>query len=191
MIRDIAITRDEDIKILSSLIGQKFLYYEYGEERKFGLKIFQGKINMRLHFSNIHFNLNNNEYEPEGRDNELAWFYLSDINSEKSFKPYAGSFIVPINVNDIVTGVEIIRENVKIIDKDSNEVLEDNKADSAIIIRTENNIYMFYRQYIFDEQIKVVNHDNFEEVYPLEKAKRDWDNDQEYLDVITREIIKL
>ena len=191
MIRDIAITRDEDIKILRSLIGQKFLYYEYGEERISDLHIFQGKINMRLHFSNIHFNLNNSEYEPEGRDNELAWFYLSDINSEKSFKPYVGSYIVPVNVNDIVTGVEIIRENVKIIDKDSNEVIEDNKADSAIIIRTENNIYMFYREYIFDEQIKVVNHDNFENVYPLEKAKEHWDNEQENLDVITRERIKL
>ena len=191
MIKYTAVIKEEDKKILSSIKGQKFLYYEYGQTCDYDEVIFEAEGNMRFHFTNITFDLNNKEYESLERDNDLACFFIDKINSPQSFKPYGEGIIANTKVNEIVSSIEIIQEHSLMYDKKTNELIEDFTADHAIIIRTENNVYMFYRDYIFDEVIQVVNHDNFEEVYPLEKAKRDWNNDQEDFDVITREIIKL
>ena len=191
MIKYTAIINSNDKNLLSRFKGQKFFYYEYGQTWDFGEVIFEAEGNMRFHFTNITFDLNNKEYEPKGRDNDLACFFIDKINSPQSFKPYGEGIIANTKVNDIVLGVEIIQEHALMYDKKTKELVEDFTADHAIIIRTENNVYMFYRDYIFDEVIKVVNHDNLEEVYPLERTKIDWDNDQEYLDVVTRERIKL
>ena len=191
MIKFLATINNDDKKLLNSLKGQKFICYEYGQTEDSEEVILETEGNMRFHFENVTFDLNNKEYEPKDRNNDLAWFFIDEINSSNTFKPYGEGKVAKTIVNDVVSSVEVIQEHALMYDKTTKELVEDFTADHAIIIKTYSNVYMFYRTYIFDEFIHVVNHDNFEKVYPLEKAKIDWDNDQEYLDVVTREIISL
>ncbi len=171
------------LNAFKNLIDKKFISYEYGSgEEEFN----RAYGNIRLNFEDYNLDICNIEKTVNifGEDDDISFFECSVSNQD--FKPYIDEDITKTTVNETITEISIVEDEI-IINKDENHIF----FDQAIIIKTKNNIYMFSRDWQYSELITISNNDNYDTIYPIKKAKADWNNFGEYDIIVNRRTINI
>ncbi len=174
---------DDIIKILQDSIGKVFTSFEYGAgEAKFS----RAYGNVRLNFTGVSLDVSNIEETVNvfGETDDISSFKC--VVSKHKFVPYIEEDTVKTDVNEIVTGIEIVEDTININGGEQIIIF-----DQAIIVKTEKSIYMFSRDWQYSELITVSNTEDYDSVYSLNKVKSDWNNFGEYRVTVKRNKIKV
>lgn len=153
----------EDMKkLLNDMIGKHFHTYECTKDDKFN----RTYGNIRLYLDELTLEITNEEHpaiffdEPE----DISYFECLSDDPNQEFKPYAIEKTGKYPVNKLVTGVEIINDQ---IDVGNGKYLF--SFDQAIIIHLGNEILMLARDIWFSEIIGIRDNDDYESYCPIAK----------------------
>lgn len=153
----------EDMKkLLKDMIGKRFLSYECVWEEKY--KRTYG--NVRLYLEGYTLEVTNEEHPATffGTTEDISYFECLIDDPNQAFKPYAIEETGKYPVNKLVTGVEIINDQ---IDVGNGKYLF--SFDQAIIIHLGNEILMLARDIWFSEIIGIRDNDDYESYCPIAK----------------------
>lgn len=151
----------EDMKkLLNDMIGKHFHTYECTKDDKFN----RTYGNIRLYLDELTLEITNEEHpaiffdEPE----DISYFECHKVDSSKLFEPDLVSEVKKYPVNKLVTGVEIIKDQI-----DVGNGQYSFSFDQAIIIHMDKDILMLSRDVWFSELIKITANDEYDELCPI------------------------
>ena len=163
---------DEERALLKSLKNKKFLSFEFGNFNREQDRII---LKVRLNFEGLSFELyNTEEYVPYfGEEEDFSKLWLRKVDNKTPFDTQCEQMkeVRTVTVNDEVTSVEICEDVIRTVNEKDETEFDDAKLDKALIIRTKNNAYMFYTDWVCGEEICFCNHDDYEKCYPSEDIK--------------------
>lgn len=160
----------EMLSILKSTVGQSLLYYERAKEdddrSTYG--------NLRLYFSKSVVDLENEVKEFSDVGEELSCFSCKLVTDGSPYKPFVITGTEAVQINAIVTGIEIISDEVTI---NNGEAVMD--FDSALVFKTDAGDYVFARTEWFSELILLAHNERYDTLFPVRDVMESWENDGE------------
>ena len=72
-------------------------------------------------------------------------------------------------IDEKIQSVEIVNDEINVNDGEYEITI-----DQALIIRTKDNVYSFYKDWMYSEVINIAVDRNYETVYDIEKVEYDW-----------------
>ena len=181
----------EERELLKSVKNKKFLSFEFGD-------FFHGasRVNdkIRFNFEDISFELHNSEETVTyfGEDEEFSLLWLLKVDNTKPFVSYCSTDTIrKVDVNDVVTSIEICEDIIKTVSQNNETDFDNVKLDKALIIRTKSNVYMFYTDWVCGEEIFFCNHDDYEKCYPSEDLKESFGSETGYNVTLERKRVTL
>ena len=156
--------------LLKKLKNSKFISYECAK-------------NHGSAYGNLRINTDNGSIEITNIEKTMPFFDIEeDVTSFEceisdpcaEFKPYCIEPFESFEVGEIITGIEIINDEINVNDGEY-EI----SFDQAIIIRTEKQTIMFSRDIWFSEVITIFDNDNYDAFFPVEQAIDAWSEDGE------------
>lgn len=72
-------------------------------------------------------------------------------------------------IDEKIQSVEIVNDEINVNDGEYEITI-----DQALIIRTRDNVYSFYKDWMYSEVINIAVDRNNETVYDVEKVKYEW-----------------
>ena len=177
------------IQMLKSIVGKQFLSFEMDssvEGQSYG--------SARLSFDNTAILLKNEEEEIAMFENEdvpyeeASKFACSISDFELTFLPGIADVAVKKHeIDEIVTGVEIISDTIKSIEHDIDIII-----DMAVVIKTEKHTYTFSKSHVWFDEVIYVNIDkDIEDICPVLSDLSVWNNDGEWDVKIERSVRKI
>ena len=160
------------INILSSIKGDIFVNYECDLEERW-----------KRTYGYLRINTNNKKIDVSNQQKSLYMFNeIEDVscfeifdNSDKTLKEefnlidnYSPK---SFEIKEIINRIYIISETVE----KNNEKTE---FDMGFMIETDKHKYYFTKENWFDEFIYINVDRKYEDIYPIEKDKRDWTSDK-------------
>lgn len=122
---------------------------------------------------------------------EFAFFECEEASASQDFFPLiSNTEVITINIDAPIQSVSIVRDTVSINDRNGDFAIT---FDMAIDIKTDRGRYILSKGWFFDEDIFVDKDRSFDEIYPVEKVRSDWyDEDLSPMTVdVKREVIEL
>lgn len=114
-------------------------------------------------------------------EEDIAVFTCESVDKNSIFTPCeigASSHIYL--VGEKIKSVEVVNDTICIDDGEYEITM-----DQALIIKTNENVYSFYKDWMFSEIINVQADRNNPVIYDVENVKADWDDDgQSKVDII-------
>ena len=156
--------------LLKKLKSSKFISYECAK-------------NHSSAYGNLRINTDNGSIEITNIEKTMPFFDIEEdvtsfeceiSDSYAEFKPYCIEPFEAFEVGEIITGIEIINDEINVNDGEY-EI----SFDQAIIIRTEKQTIMFSRDIWFSEVITIFDNDNYDAFFPVEQAIDAWSEDGE------------
>ena len=147
-------------KLLKDMIGKHFLAYECAKDDKFN----RTYGNIRLYLDELTLEITNEEHPTTffGTTEDISYFECLIDDPSQAFKPYAIEKTGKYPVNKLVTGVEIINDQI-----DVGNGQYSFSFDQAIIIHMDKDILMLSRDVWFSELIKITANDEYDELCPI------------------------
>ena len=151
--------------LLKKLKSSKFISYECAK-------------NHSSAYGNLRINTDNGSIEITNIEKTMPFFDIEEdvtsfeceiSDSYAEFKPYCIEPFEAFEVGEIITGIEIINDEINVNDGEY-EI----SFDQAIIIRTEKQTIMFSRDIWFLEVITIFDNDNYDEFFSVEQAIEAW-----------------
>lgn len=176
---------NEIIDLLHKQIGSVLLSYEYGSgDSKFS----RAYGNVRICFEKMAVELTNIEHPTPFFDDieDMSGFSGNIVDSFSPFKTYLDEESNTTIINESIVKIEIIEDTI-----DINNGAYQIRFDEALIIKTEQNSYTFFRDWQFSEIIHFAKNENYCKLYPIQKIIENWNNDGEYNISVTRRTIPL
>ena len=96
------------------------------------------------------------------------------MNPQEAFVPYVVTEPAVKEVNQIITGIELINDTINVNDGEY-EI----SFDEAIIIHMDTDILMLARDTWFSEIISIRDNDNYNQIFPVDEVKEEWSNEGE------------
>ena len=167
------------IEVLSSMKGKTFVSYEcdegHGFPRAYG--------NFRINLDDYSIDVSN---EIQGLsffdiEEDVAVFSCKKVDSNTPFEPGVIGDTRTVFIEETIESVEIITDEIN-VNKGDYEIV----FDTALIIKTEYQTIMFSKDVWFSEVINISDNDDYDNVYPIDAVKEDWNNDGDYEVTIKR-----
>lgn len=177
------------INMISSLIGKVFINYECDLEEKWNRTY--GYLRINTNDESIDISNEQDSVILFGEKEDVACFkcFISGENTLKeSFDLIDEYEAKQISVGEVINSISIISEKVKITENNTTDEME---FDMAIIIKTDKHNYTISREEWFSELIYINVDKEFNDIYPIEKDKEDWSNDEDRKVEIERFIVEL
>ena len=171
--------------VLSSLKGKTFKSFECAG--RYGGDTFPGsfRINLGRFAVDVTLDFHPLDGDPAGFD-ELTWFSCEEVDLKSEFHPGIVAEPRQYLVNEVVTGVELVRDRVEY--PSDGVVIE---MDIALTLRTRYHSYTFSRGIWFSDIIEVKVCDATSEPKTLESVDKLWIEDEDREVRAARETIAL
>ncbi|MCD7827123.1 MAG: hypothetical protein LUG85_01105 [Clostridiales bacterium] len=165
---------EEAINFLCKKIGKKLVSVELGEsEAKFS----RSYGNIRINFEENAIDLSNLEKPTPflGKLDDISGFSAKIEDRNKPFVPYLNEKTHTIEINEKITSITVVNDNITI-----NNGKWRIEFDEAIIIKTEENVYMISRDWQYSEIIQFSGHGNYDKIYPINSVIENQSNFGEF-----------
>ena len=159
--------------ILRGIKGKQLVSLEYGKD-PVDNSIYG---NFRLYIDDYAIDVTN-EVKPlsffDGIE-DISGFTCCKTEKDVPFKPIAESDCQIIPVEEKITGIEIVTDEIDVNHSEYRICF-----DTALIIRTTSKILMFTREIWFSEVITFSQHDDYGSVIPIQEVAESWSSEGEY-----------
>ncbi|MBQ6637806.1 MAG: hypothetical protein IJH82_04035 [Lachnospiraceae bacterium] len=167
-----AVLTNEMKVLLSKMKDKKILSYECekddGFSRTFG--------NLRINLDTFSIEITNEEHTLpffEGEE-DVTYFECKEVNPQEVFVPYVVTETAVKEVNQIITGIELINDTINVNDGEY-EI----SFDEAIIIHMDTDTLMLARDTWFSEIISIRDNDDYNQIFSVDEVKEEWSNEGE------------
>lgn len=161
-------TFSEDmIEVLAEMKGKTFKSYECV---KMGTSMTYGKC--RLNLGTFSIDLYNYVHPMPFFDKteDIPYFSCEQMEKDSEYVSCEKNSIPHVYmIDEKIQSVEIVNDEINVNDGEYEITI-----DQALIIRTRDNVYSFYKDWMYSEVINIAVDRNKETVYEVEKVKYDW-----------------
>ena len=161
-------TFSEDmLEVLAEMKGKTFKSYECG---KMGTSMTYGKC--RLNLGTFSIDLYNYIHPMPffGKIEDIPYFSCERMEKDSEYVACEQDYIPHVYmIDEKIQSVEIVNDEINVNDGEYEITI-----DQALIIRTRDNVYSFYKDWMYSEVINIAVDRNHETVYDVEKVEYDW-----------------
>lgn len=161
-------TFSEDmLEVLAEMKGKTFKSYECV---KMGTSMTYGKC--RLNLGTFSIDLYNYIHPMPffGKTEDIPYFSCERMEKDSEYVSCEKNSIPHVYmIDEKIQSIEIVNDEINVNDGEYEITI-----DQALIIRTRDNVYSFYKDWMYSEVINIAVDRNDEIVYDVEKVKYEW-----------------
>ena len=139
---------EKELQMLKSLIGSKLISFKSQEKDSWN-RIF-GNIALVTDKTEIELRNELTEIEYFGDFEEVSKFYVNQITAENQFCLMVQDDVFETTVNETITDIIIVKDEVVVKD-DSAKTVYEITTDDAVIIKTDSSAYVISRDWHLEE----------------------------------------
>lgn len=168
---------DDELKLLSSMIGKNFISVIRTEKDSYNRVFGNIAINVDGIFYEIKNELTVIDYFGDKED--VSRFYVRTLENKECFEPMIVLPIGEISINEIITDISIIQDQI-IVEKTSGGSIYEITMDDAIILKTEKSVYAISREWSLEEEMIIVKTtDYMRDIYSVEQIISEWSDEDD------------
>lgn len=172
-----AIFTEEMLTVLAEMKGKTFKSYECV---KMGTSMTYGKC--RLNLGTFSIDLYNYVHTMPffGAVEDIPYFSCERMDKNSEYVTCEKNSIPHVYmIDEKIQSVEIVNDEINV-----NHGEYQITIDQALIIKTKDNVYSFYKDWMYSEVINIAVDRSDETVYPEEKVYNEWsDNGSDYTEI--------
>lgn len=180
----------KELQMLKTLIGTKLICFKSQKKdswnRIFGnIAIITDKTEIELRNE-----LTDIEYFDDSED--VSKFYVNQISASKPFSLMIEDEVFKTSVNEIITDIIIVEDEISIKDSSGKPIYEIT-MDDAVIIKTDNSTYAISREWSLEEELIFIKTSDYKKnIYSIEQIISEWsDEDENFIATCNRKEISL
>ena len=174
-----AIFNAEMRNILKSIIGKTFVSYEC--EDSDGPNMTYGNFRINTDVEAIDVSNETKVMPFFDAEEDVACFACIKADPGNPYVPDVVTSTRTVPVQGIIRAVSLVNDAINVNNGEYQITF-----DQALIIRTDDRIFMFSKDIWFSEMIKISDTDDYDNIYPIASVIEDWNNDGEYIVTVNR-----
>lgn len=180
----------EELQTLKTLIGTKLICFKSQKKDSWN-RIF-GNIAIITDKTEIELRNELTDIEYFGDSEDVSKFYVNQISASKPFSLMIEDEVFKTFVNEIITDIIIVEDEISIKDSSGNPIYEIT-MDDAVIIKTANSTYAISREWSLEEELIFIKTSDYKkDIYSIEEIISEWsDEDENFLATCNRKEISL
>lgn len=180
----------KELQMLKTLIGTKLVCFKSQKKDSWN-RIF-GNIAIITDKTEIELRNELTDIEYFGDSEDVSKFYVNQISASKPFSLMIEDEVFKTSVNEIITDIIIVEDEISIKDSSGNPIYEIT-MDDAVIIKTDNSTYAISREWSLEEELIFIKTSDYKkDIYSIEQIISEWsDEDENFIATCNRKEISL
>lgn len=180
----------KELQMLKTLIGTKLVCFKSQKKDSWN-RIF-GNIALITDKTEIELRNELTDIEYFGDSEDVSKFYVNQISASKPFSLMIEDEVFKTSVNEIITDIIIVEDEISIKDSSGNPIYEIT-MDDAVIIKTANSTYAISREWSLEEELIFIKTSDYKkDIYSIEQIISEWsDEDENFIATCNRKEISL
>lgn len=180
----------KELQMLKTLIGTKLVCFKSQKKDSWN-RIF-GNIAVITDKTEIELRNELTEIEYFGDLEDVSKFYVNQISASKPFCLMIEDEVFKTSVNEIITDIIIVEDEISIKDSSGNPIYEIT-MDDAVIIKTADSAYAISREWSLEEELIFIKTSDYKkDIYSIEQIISEWsDEDENFIATCNRKEISL
>lgn len=180
----------KELQMLKTLIGTKLVCFKSQKKDSWN-RIF-GNIAIITDKTEIELRNELTDIEYFGDSEDVSKFYVNQISASKPFSLMIEDEVFKTSVNEIITDIIIVADEISIKDSSGKPIYEIT-MDDAVIIKTDNSTYAISREWSLEEELIFIKTSDYKKnIYSIEQIISEWsDEDENFIATCNRKEISL
>lgn len=180
----------KELQMLKTLIGTKLVCFKSQKKDSWN-RIF-GNIAIITDKTEIELRNELTDIEYFGDSEDVSKFYVNQISASKPFSLMIEDEVFKTSVNEIITDIIIVEDEISIKDSSGKPIYEIT-MDDAVIIKTDNSTYAISREWSLEEELIFIKTSDYKKnIYSIEQIISEWsDEDENFIATCNRKEISL
>lgn len=180
----------KELQMLKTLIGTKLVCFKSQKKDSWN-RIF-GNIAIITDKTEIELRNELTDIEYFGDSEDVSKFYVNQISASKPFSLMIEDEVFKTSVNEIITDIIIVEDEISIKDSSGKPIYEIT-MDDAVIIKTDNSTYAISREWSLEEELIFIKTSDYKKnIHSIEQIISEWsDEDENFIATCNRKEISL